>query len=51
MTIITNENHVVLDISFIPGIVDYELHGYHLYFPVTGDLPTVGDYYNPNNIA
>lgn len=48
MTVITDSNHKVYDIALIPGLEDWESHGYHVYFPVDrNELPNIGDYYKP----
>jgi hypothetical protein len=44
MCIITNENNIVVSVSLIPGLGTMPLT-YHCYFPVTDNLPKIGDIY------
>jgi hypothetical protein len=46
MCVITDENHVVQYVSLIPGSGSIP-ENWHCYFPVVGDLPSVGTTYNP----
>ena len=46
MCVITDQNHVVVSISLIPG-VGYIPPSFHVYFPVVGELPKEGDVYKP----
>lgn len=51
MCILTNSQHIVLDNHFLPGIIDWESNGYHLYYPEEGEIkPDVGNYYNPKQL-
>lgn len=44
MCIITDEQDIVISISFIPGLSIIP-DGWHVYFPFVGDLPDIGDYF------
>jgi len=46
MCVITDENNVVVSISFIPGVDPIPLC-FNVYFPVVGELPSMGDVYKP----
>jgi hypothetical protein len=46
MCIITNENHIVISISLIPGI-HYIPDNFHVYWPWDKEIPSEGDYFNP----
>lgn len=46
MCVITDEDHIVRSVSFIPGLGNISAD-WHCYFPVTGPLPSVGEVYNP----
>ncbi len=48
MCIITNDEHVVVSISLLPGLGNIP-DSYHVYFPYKGELPNQGDYFNPKN--
>lgn len=46
MCIITDENNIVISISLIPGLGSMPSN-YHCYFPVTSELPKLGEVYLP----
>lgn len=46
MCVITDENHVVMSVSLIPGLGTLP-EDWHCYFPVWDDLPITGSIYNP----
>lgn len=48
MCIITNDKHIVVSISLIPGFGTFPSN-YHVYFPYTGNLPQNGDYFLPES--
>jgi len=41
MTVITNENDIVVEVCLIPGLGAFPA-GYHVYFPVIGEIPAIG---------
>ncbi len=45
MCVITDNNHIVVSVSFIPGLDDIPL-GFHLYFPVN-EIPALGTFFQP----
>lgn len=47
MCVITDENNTVVSISLIPGVGNIP-NNYHVYFPVTGDIPNIGEKYIEN---
>lgn len=46
-TVITDENDIVKEIAMIPGL-GRAPKGWHVYFPVTEDLPAVGTVFKPD---
>ena len=46
MCVITDENNVVISVSLIPGVNPIPSR-FNVYFPVVGDLPSVGQIYKP----
>lgn len=44
MCIITDENNIVVSVSFIPGL-EIVPSNYHVYFPYEGALPVVGQFF------
>lgn len=46
MCIITNDKHIVVSVSLIPGLGTI-LSNYHVYFPYTENLPKERDYFLP----
>lgn len=46
-TVITDENDIVKEITMIPGLGSAP-KGWHVYFPVTEDLPAVGTIFKPD---
>lgn len=41
MTVITDINDLVVEVCLIPGVGNLPA-GYHVYFPVIGDIPAIG---------
>lgn len=46
MCVITDNNHIVVSVSFICGC-NMIPEGFHVYFPVVGYIPSEGDFYLP----
>jgi len=44
MCIITDNNHIVISISLIPGTGEIP-NNWHVYFPYTKELPQKGEYF------
>lgn len=47
MCVITDENNKVISVSLIPGVRPIPAY-LRVYFPVTGDIPSVGETWIPN---
>ena len=48
MIVITDQDHMVHDISLIEGLTDWKSIGYHVYDVPLDSLPDIGTYYNPD---
>ena len=50
MTVITDENDIVVEVCLIPGLGAFP-PGYHVYFPVCGDIPSIGSVFTQDMVG
>jgi hypothetical protein len=50
MTVITDENDIVVEVCLIPGTGSFP-KGWHVYFPVIGEWPTIGSKFTADMVG
>ena len=50
MTVITDENDLVIEVCLIPGAGQFPAN-VHVYFPVIGDIPRIGSKFTADMVG